>query len=631
MYEDKRLTVFSSNLPFLVSINIGIATVLVASGMYGQGTSTGKIHWLLCLYFISAVRLFIHYGMDSTSKHKLDFHFAGVVIAAIIWACYPYMFHQSMTTKEMMMTLIIFCGMSGGSVTLLSSDRRAALAFVIITVFPYSVVLMTASDSDMQSFGFMGLVYGIALCLSAIRSAQFITTSIDTQNQIEKLVLNLETEVKHRTNEISKLEQRDMLTGLFNRNSFSSKVELIQAKHSNQNSLINGFIHIDIEKFHIINDNYGHEYGDYVLSEIGQELLKIDKFYGSTSARWGNDEFILHISSRSQYALREFIQQVKERLTVYIQLENIRVIPDFHIGYYICDNSVPIEDAIRNAYLAVIQGKNNNIRICYFDEEINEYNQRKEYLRSGIKTALENEKFYMNYQPIVDVESGYIHSFEALVRWNLDGKSISPAEFISIAEEHGLIIELGQMVLKMSIEALATVNQRYSAISISINVSVIQFEDESFLDYLKFLIAKFLVNPKNIHLEITETAMITNLDKLTKIIMYAKKIGVMISVDDFGTGFSSISVLRNLQIDYIKIDKSYIDNICLDEKDHSIVSAVTKMAHTIGSKVIAEGVESTDQLALIAKSDIDFYQGYLFSKPVTFDAMLSMLDNMSVS
>lgn len=229
----------------------------------------------------------------------------------------------------------------------------------------------------------------------------------------------------------------------------------------------------------------------------------------------------------------------------------------------------------------------------------------------------------MQYQPIASVRDDKIHSFEALVRWDLKGQRVSPDEFIKVAEEYGLIIDLGRLVLKMAIEALAAVNKMHPYISISINVSVIQFEDETFLDSLKLFISQYSVNPNNVHLEITETAMITNIEKLTQSILSAKEIGVMISVDDFGTGFSSISVLRNLKIDYIKIDKSYIDNICLHEKEQSIVSAVTKMAHTIGTKVIAEGIESQEQLNSIAQNDIDFYQGYLYSKPVSYQEMLS--------
>ncbi|MBR9873503.1 MAG: EAL domain-containing protein [Vibrionaceae bacterium] len=622
MNKRRHLLVFSSNILTLLMINVCIASILVMTNVYGPHATNGKIYWLLLVYVITGLRCWVHYGVSNDNKYKLDFHFIGVTLSAIIWAAYPYIFHQTMTLEEVMFTLVIFCGMSGGSVTLLSVDRRSALVYVSLTTFPYSFILLTGDDSTLRSFGVMGVVYGLALCLTAVRSANFIYSSIDNQTKIETLVSSLENEVDSRGSRIRTLERRDMLSGLYNRNNFAPAIA-IKRTQKNQSSLLNGFVHVDIENLHLINDNYGHEYGDFIISEVGDILLNNDKYHSSISARYGSDEFIIHTYVLSEIELEQFISNLKKQITVYFQLGSIRVKPDYHIGYYICDDSVPINTAIRNAYLAVSYGKKNNLRVSCFGKNIQESFERKEYLYEAIKKAINDDSFYMQYQPIVNVRDEKVHSFEALVRWELKGERVSPDEFIKVAEEYGLIIELGQLVLKMSIEALALVNKMHPYISISINVSVIQFEDETFLDSLKLLIEQYSINPKNVHLEITETAMITNIDKLTQSILSAKEIGVMISVDDFGTGFSSISVLRNLKIDYIKIDKSYIDNICLHEKEQSIVSAVTKMAHTIGTKVIAEGIETQDQLDSIAQHSIDFYQGYLYSKPISYKEMLS--------
>ncbi|WP_417877192.1 putative bifunctional diguanylate cyclase/phosphodiesterase [Vibrio sp.] len=622
MNKHSHLLVFSSNIVTLLAINVCIASILVMTNVYGPHVTNGKIYWLLLVYVITGIRCWVHYGISNDNKYKLDFHFIGVTISAIIWAAYPYIFHQTMTLEEVMFTLVIFCGMSGGSVTLLSVDRRSALVYVSLTIFPYSLILLTGDDVTLRNFGVMGIVYGIALCLTAIRSANFVYSSIDNQTKIESLVSSLESEVDSRTSRILTLERRDMLSGLYNRNNFAPAIA-IKRIHKNNPALLNSFIHVDIENLHLINDNYGHEYGDFIISEVGKILLNNDKLHGSISARYGSDEFIIHTYVLSKVELEQFISDLKKQITVYFQSGSIRVKPDYHIGYYICDDSVPINTAIRNAYLAVSHGKRNNLRVSCFGKNIQESYERKEYLCEAIKKAIHDDSFYMQYQPIASVRDDKIHSFEALVRWDLKGKRVSPDEFIKVAEEYGLIIDLGRLVLKMSIEALSVVNKMHPYISISINVSVIQFEDETFLDSLKLFISQYSVNPNNVHLEITETAMITNIEKLTQSILSAKEIGVMISVDDFGTGFSSISVLRNLKIDYIKIDKSYIDNICLHEKEQSIVSAVTKMAHTIGTKVIAEGIESQEQLNSIAQNDIDFYQGYLYSKPVSYKEMLS--------
>jgi len=626
MYKYQRLLILSTNLPILLAINIVIACTLVMTDIYAAALGQDKICWLLLLCAVTAFRYFIHYYFSNDNKYKLDFHLVGIVIAGIVWAFYPYLFHHSMSTKEIMLTLIIFCGMSGGSVTLLSSDLRSAIAYVSLTVFPYSFVLIMSGDPSLKSLGFMGLVYGAALCITAVKSARIIFSLIDNQAKIEAIASDLEIDSYNKDQKISMLEQRDMLTGLLNRNSFISAITIIKAK-KNQRGPLNGFVHIDIEKLHNINQNYGHQYGDHIITKVGEVLKNVDKFYGTCSARYGNDEFTVHINVSSNEEILEFIGTIKKQLAVYFQLDNIRVKPDYYIGYYIGDDSVSTSQAMRNAYLAVTQGKKSNTRICCFDKKIQESQQRNQYLRYHLKTAIDAENFFMNFQPIVCCRNQKIHSFEALVRWELENKLVSPDEFISVAEEHGLIIELGQLILKMSIEALAKINKTYPTISISINVSVIQLEDDGFIQYLQFLINRYSVNPTNIHLEITETAMITNIEKLTNRIVQAKKTGVMISVDDFGTGFSSIAVLRNLQIDYIKIDKSYIDNICSCEKEESIVSAVTKMAQTIGTRVIAEGVENKNQLTLIERSDVDFYQGYLFSKPVDFKEAICILEH----
>ncbi len=625
MYKYQRLLILSTNLPVLLAVNITIAFILVISNMYGSVEGAEKVCWLSLLCAVTGFRFFVHYFISNENNRKLDFHFAGVVIAGIVWAFYPYLFHHNMTPREVMLTIVIYCGMSGGSVTMLSTDLRSAIAYVSLTVFPYSLVLIMSGDSSLSSLGFMGIVYGVVLCITAIKSARMIFSLIDSQAKIEAIASHLESDSHSKDQKISMLEQRDMLTGLLNRKSFVSAIALIKAKKQQRCSL-SAFIHIDIEKLHNINQNFGHQYGDHIITKVGEALHHIDKFYGTCSARYGNDEFTIYVNIGSEQDLLNLINTIKEQLTVYFQLDNIRVKPDYYIGYFIGDENVSVKQAMRNAYLAVAQGKKSNTRVCCFDTKIQKNQLRNQYLRHHLKAAIDAENFYMNFQPIVSCSSQEIHSFEALVRWELEGKRISPDEFIAVAEEHGLIRELGKLILKMSIETLADINKTFPKISISINVSVIQLEDDDFIQYLQFLIHRYSITPGNIHLEITETAMITNIEKLTHRIVQAKALGVMISVDDFGTGYSSIAVLRNLQIDYIKIDKSYIDDICCCEKDESIVSAVTKMSHTIGTKVIAEGVERLEQLTVIQASDVDYYQGYLFSKPVSLKEVFGLLE-----
>lgn len=623
MYKAERLKVFSSNLPFLVCVNVVISTVLVSSGIY-QGMNSSQMLWLVLIYIVSAIRMSVHYFVPNENPNKLDYHFVCVILAAVAWALYPYLFRASFSVLQQMIALIVFCGMSGGSATLLSADLRAAICFSVITVMPYSIMLI-CDGGELQSIGAMGLLYGVAICLSSRRSSAFIFSSMKSQHERDLLVENLESEVKKRADKISRLEQKDTITGLSNRYSFTSQLTLSRQNNTSVDVSTHAFIHINIDKFHLVNNLYGYECGDNVLIEIGQRLGSIDKFYDSLSGRWSNDEFNVFIQCQSKQAVEAFIGQLIEKLSAPIQYQNIRLNPTFHLGYVLCNTQTPVESAIKNSQLAMLEGKRKSIRIKRYDDIISQQTRRKHFLQKAMKKALTDDDFFMYFQPITEVSTQKIHGFEALVRWKLNGVFISPQEFVGIAEEQGLIIELGRFILKTSIQALSEVNQSYPFVSMSINVSVVQLEDDGFLSYLRFLIDQFGVAAKNIHLEITETAMITNLEKISGVVTEAKALGVLISVDDFGTGFSSISVLKNLSVDFIKIDKSYIDNIVSDSKDQSIVSAVTKMTHAINSQVIAEGVEDIKQLDQLVTSGIDYYQGYLCSRPVAFESMVALL------
>lgn len=626
MYRQQRLEAFSSNLCFLVSVNIGISTLLVFSGIY-DGLNSDKLVWLTGIYVVSCIRLLIHFKVPNSNLHKLDYHFIGVLLAAVTWACYPYLFHHEFTLREKAITIIIFCGMSGGSATLLSSDIRSAIAFTSITVFPYSFVLLQSGTYDEKIIGMMSIGYGIALCLSSSRSRNFILSSIKDRLKVETLVKSLEREVEHRTEKITLLEQKDSVTGLLNRTSFLATVKSLQQEEPYQDSACwQTMIYIHLSKFQLLCTNYGHGYGDYVLNVIGKRLLNIDERYNTIASKWNGSGFILYLPHDSNISIPQFIGTINHLLTREVQYLSLKTTPNFYYGYYQLEGSLSLANAVNNAYLSMLEGKKKNIKIYSFDQGLKDKIEWQEQLVAKLEMAINADDFYMVYQPIVDVASNQISGFEALIRWKLEDKFVSPDEFIPIAEQHGLMFTIGKFVMRSSLNALCTINQHLPHLSMSINVSVIQFEDEHFLRHLGQLLDEFDVDPGNIHLEITETAMIQDLEKLTYVMAETKKMGVKLSIDDFGTGFSSIAVLKSLDVDYIKIDKSYIDDICHDDKDRSIVSALTKMSHAIDVRVIAEGVEHAQQKDLLSNKGVDFYQGYLFSKPMPEEELLALLN-----
>ncbi|XAW88380.1 bifunctional diguanylate cyclase/phosphodiesterase [Vibrio sp. CDRSL-10 TSBA] len=451
-------------------------------------------------------------------------------------------------------------------------------------------------------------------------------SSIRDRFKVDSLVKSLEHEVESRTEKITLLEQKDSVTGLLNRTSFLATVKSLQEAHLCEDPECRcAMIYIHLSKFQLLCSNYGHGYGDYVLNVIGKRLLNIDERYNTIASKWNGSGFILYFPHGNNVSIARFIENINHLLSREIQYLSLITTPSFHYGFYELGSEMTLSNAVNNAYLSMLEGKKKNIKIYSFDQGLKDKLQWQEELLAKMTTAINADDFYMVYQPIVDVTTDNVSGFEALIRWELDGKFVSPDDFIPIAEQHGLIFSIGKLVLRSSLQTLHEINQHLPHISMSINVSVIQFEDEHFLDHLRKLLSEFDVRVENIHLEVTETAMIRDLEKLSYVISEIKKMGVRISIDDFGTGFSSIAVLKSLNVDYIKIDKTYIDDICHDEKDRSIVSALTKMSHAIDVKVIAEGVEEESQKTLLSDYDVDFYQGYLFSKPMQKDDAFNLL------
>lgn len=625
MFEQERLKVFSSNMVVAVIVNIFVAAILVFSSLY-EDIDSSKFHWFSLICLVGCYRLFVHLFVRNEYQSKMRFHFYGVVLAGLAWAVFPYLFHGVFSFKEEMVTIVVFCGMAGGGATLLNADLRSSLTFTTLTVLPYSLLLTFDNESsDKFALGILGLGFWLALLMSSYQCAKFISNGIVNQAKLDDLVNNLEVKVRERTEQIMQLEERDMLTELNNRKSFLTKVGLSLSQSNIRYDDIHAVLYIDLRGFKILNETYGHIFGDYVLSVLGKRFRLIDKSYNSVSGRWGSDEFVLYVESISRLAVKEFLKNLQEELTKEIRQHNIRIIPSYHIGIRMYKTHEDIVISVRKAYQAVQEGKYKNIRICHFNQDIQQKIEREEYLCSEMEKAIKNDNFYMNYQPIVSVGDNIISGYEALVRWTLKGEFISPDEFISIAETYGLIVSLGQIVLRQSIKMLHEINLISPDVTMSINVSVIQFQADDFLKSLDSLIREYEIKPNNIHLEITETVMIENLEKLTNVIIETKKRGVLISIDDFGTGFSSIAVLKSLNVDFIKIDKIYIDHICEDNKDLNIVAAMTKMSHLIGCKVIAEGIEHSAQLECLNPVQVDYYQGYYFSKPVPDDEAIRLL------
>ncbi len=621
-FANKRLAFVSSYFSSAIAINTVVSCFLIFSSI-NHSASQEKLYWLFTLSFISLLRIASHVFVNNTHAFKYHLYFIGLLLTALTWAAFPILFYEKMQMQEKFISLVVFSSLAGGGVNVLASDIRSSLSYITCLLVPFSILLLLQPIEDENVLGILGLVLWFILCfVTAVRTAKDVKLSINNELKLDQFIENLENEVQLRTEQIILLEQKDNLTKLFNRGSFVSNVELDLA---NQNDDIKAVLFLDMDDFKIINDKYGHDFGDFVLAQTGKRLVETQTQGDFIACRWGGDEFIFYSRNNTEDELFDCVFRLVKTLTKTVSMDSYQVNPSFKVGLYFTRENFVLEDAIKYADVAMYEGKKSRNEISVFDERMHESLKREEVLRSSIKECVEKGDFHLCYQPIVDISTNEITTFEVLLRWQFKDEFIPPSEFIDIAERYGKINILGEFVLEQAIASLSKLNAVNSKIGLSINVSVLQLENHKFLEFLVGLLNRYAVKPYNVHLEITETVMIKNLPYLSKVITAIKNTGVRISIDDFGTGFSSISVLKELSVDYIKIDKSYIDNICECSKDKSIVSAVTNMSHMIGCQVIAEGVESPAQLTLLQSLQIDKYQGFIFSKPVRFADALKLI------
>lgn len=261
-------------------------------------------------------------------------------------------------------------------------------------------------------------------------------------------------------------------------------------------------------------------------------------------------------------------------------------------------------------------------RVAFCNHELEESLRRKITLNEALRYALDRNEFRAVYQPIVD-GNGEIVSFEALLRWHFQGRDISPAEFIPLMEQSGRIVQIGNWIMEEACRILSEMLKLKSGISMCVNISIIQFYDKEFVDNVNNLIDRYAIPPHLLHLEVTESIIHSEQHTIYHKVSQLQKRGVKFSVDDFGTGYSSLSVIHNMSIDFIKIDRSFINNI--ENKGRTIVQAVKDISESLDFDVIAEGVETETQVAILKQCGVHFMQGYYFSRPLEQGAALHIL------
>ena len=428
------------------------------------------------------------------------------------------------------------------------------------------------------------------------------------------IVVNIENITKEREHSKKLLDTAyiDILTGLYNRNKFLDDIADLTAQAQFNGTKL-GLLLIDIDNMKIINDYNGHTAGDEVLKKSAEILKRFSKNI-IKAYRFGGDEFLLAIKNCSSM---DSITNVCDTVFESFNSEQIKI--SGGIAVYPDDSEEP-EDLLRFTDIAMRHSKKDGKnRITNFKLEMQRVFIQKLNMQAKMSAALINNDFYLVYQPQFDIKTGDLRGFEALMRWyDKELGDIGPAIFIPLAEETGMILEIGDWVLNTAFCTLKNWQQKYSFKGImSINISPMQLKQPNFIENIRNLLIKYNLNPDTVEIEITEGIMIENMNEAIEELNSLKNIGLRISLDDFGTGYSSLSYLQVLPLNTLKIDKSFITGIT--EKNgiqanitNSIITMVTKM----GLQTIAEGVEKNEQLQILKEFNCHIVQGFLRGKPM---------------
>lgn len=462
-------------------------------------------------------------------------------------------------------------------------------------------------------------------------SLQALSASADQEQTTPLLVALARDITEHKQNEaeLNRLAYYDMLTGLPNRLLFNDRLHQAAADAKRRGRFV-ALILLDIDRFKVVNDTMGHVAGDQMLQEMARRLKNCVR-EGDTIARLGGDEFALIFADIAEVRdVAQLAQILLNHLSIPMDIDGREVFSSASIGITLYPSDTEDVDTLVKfadsaMYHAKEQGRNN---YQFYSQEMTSTAQVRLRMESNLRRALDRDELQLQYQPQIEISTGRILGVEALLRWdNNNGEIISPVQFIPLAEETGLIVPIGEWVLQNACTQLKSwQTSGFNQLRMSVNVASRQFKDSQFGHMVRRTIESLNIPANTLELEITESVLMENSELIMRMLNELKTSGVSLAIDDFGTGYSSLSYLKRFPIDRVKIDQSFIRDLSIDTEDVAIVKAIIAMAKTLRLNVIAEGVETAEQLDLLRNEGCHGYQGYLFAEPMDANVISKLLD-----
>jgi diguanylate cyclase (GGDEF)-like protein/PAS domain S-box-containing protein len=440
----------------------------------------------------------------------------------------------------------------------------------------------------------------------------------------------------------------DALTGLPNRALFTDHVKLAIARLHRRGDQRFAVLYLDLDRFKVINDSLGHLGGDQLLIGIARRLENCLR-PGDTIARIGGDEFTVlleDIGDGTEVTL--VAERIQKELSAPFNLSGREVFTTVSMGIALSSQEYERpEDILRDADTAMYRAKGlGKARHETFDTGMHSQAIKLLQLETDLRRAVERKEFIVVYQPIVSLESEGLRGFEALVRWHHPLRGlISPMEFIPVAEETGMIVQIGEWVLREACREMRRWQEIFPSqpsLFVCVNLSVKQFSQQDLIQKVSAILQETKLSPATLKLEITESAVMENVEIATRMLTELRELGVQLAMDDFGTGYSSLSNLHKFPINTLKIDRSFITHMVENNENAEIVRTITGLAQNLGMDVVAEGVETREQLEILRGLGCQFGQGYFFSKPVdsdgaetficeTYSPNIQLLENMTIA
>ena len=615
--EMSRRSILSSFSYFLVMF------VLIFTTDYDKDHGV-FIYSCLALFTVLVLsRILLAYFFETiyNAREKLwDITFTAVLIlTAFTWGLISslgvYFYDGDWTALLVTVATSAFCS---GAIYSLGMRLAVISTYLALTLLPNIISSIIVEATGLAIF----FIFYLIFCISQARlvNREYWDARINT--------LRLDSDVKDRLHQLTYL---DTLTNLPNRDLFHDRLQ--QAiQNAKRRDYTVGVLFIGLDKFSSVNDTLGHKAGDELLKSMANRFSNALR-ENDTVARVSSDIFaviINHIQQPRDTA--RIASKLLKAVNQPIVVSNLELFATASIGISIFENEEKttidslIHDAESTMHKAKDMGGND---FQFFEHKSNTEAAKRFQLETKLRRALERDEYRLYYQPKVNLSTGELCGFEALIRWCPQGKDpVSPLDFIPILEETGLIVPVGEWVLRTACQQAKIWEDLYQRpMRMAVNLSARQFKEKNLAETVQNILNDVNLAPEHLELEITESMVMDYTEETTEILNNFKMMGIHLSIDDFGTGYSSLAYLKRMPIHSLKIDRSFVKDIAIDENDAAVVQAIIAMAHTLNLTVVAEGVETEEQLKFLKLQECDDVQGFLFSRPLPEAELRPMLEN----